>query len=187
MIRDSIRRPRWWLFAWILFTARPADARVFLAKSEALQAAFPGAEKVEPRDVFLTVDQMAQIAELSGAALPSALVTVYEGRHGEETLGYALFETHEVRTMPETLLVVISPAGTVERILMCAFYEPPDYLPPDRWLGTLHGLEDPARAAVGRGIAGITGATLSARAVAGAIRRTLAIHRVCLRLPDGGT
>lgn len=170
-----------------LVAVGPAAARVFLAKSEALEAAFPGADEVVARDVFLTEEQMAQITHLAGEAPASALVSMYEGRRRGAVLGYALFETHEVRTMPETLLVVITPAGAVERVLMCAFYEPPDYLPPDRWLGTLQGLEDPARAALGRGVAGITGSTLSARAVAGAIRRSLAIHQVCKRASAGGS
>lgn len=61
-----------------------------------------------------------------------------------------------------------------------AFHEPPEYMPSTRWLVMLdkRRLTDDLR--VGRAVVGITGATLSARAVVASIRRSLAIYEVLL-------
>ena len=59
-----------------------------------------------------------------------------------------------------------------------AFHEPPDYLPSDRWLDQFPGRGLADDLAVGGGIHGIAGSTLSSRAVARAVRRSLALHRV---------
>jgi hypothetical protein len=95
-------------------------------------------------------------------------------------VGYALFDTHVVRTQPETFVVSLDPRGQVTGLFVCAFYEPLDYLPPDRWLGQFRGRNGSGTLRVGVEIAGITGATLSARAVAGGVRRALAVWKTCL-------
>ncbi|MCJ7726406.1 MAG: hypothetical protein MUP76_08490, partial [Acidimicrobiia bacterium] len=38
-------------------------------------------------------------------------------------------ETHQVRTLPETILIVINPEGRVRGVHMLAFHEPPEYGP----------------------------------------------------------
>jgi len=113
--------------------------------------------------------------------LESDLITVYVGYRGEQVIGYAIFDTHVVRTMPETFLVVLSPAGAVSATYLLAFYEPSEYAPPERWLAQFHDatLSDELR--VGRGIVGITNSTLTSAAVTGGIRRALAIHAVLLK------
>ena len=96
-------------------------------------------------------------------------------------IGFAIFDTHVVRTLPETFLAVLTPQGTVAATHLLAFYEPSEYAPPDRWLAqfTGVGLSDELR--VGRGIVGITGSTLTSEAVTGGIRRALAIYNVLLK------
>jgi hypothetical protein len=58
-----------------------------------------------------------------------------------------------------------------------------EYSPPARWTAQFDGavLNDDLR--VGRGIAGITGSTLTAEAVTGGIRRALAIYDTLLKGP----
>ena len=83
---------------------------------------------------------------------------------------------------PETwgFLVVLDGEGHVEQVVVLAFYEPLDYLPPQRWYDLFMGrsLEDKLR--LGRDVDAITGATLSARAATEGVRRMLAYHRVLL-------
>jgi Na+-translocating ferredoxin:NAD+ oxidoreductase RnfG subunit len=92
-----------------------------------------------------------------------------------------------VRTLPEAVLVVLSPAGAVERVLLLAFHEPPEYAAPERWLRQFHG-RDASTAAwrVGRDLHGITGATLTAHAVTATVRRAVALFDVVIR-PSGGS
>ena len=91
-----------------------------------------------------------------------------------------MLDTHQVRTLAETLLVVLDPTGSIAATYVMAFHEPLEYRPNERWLALLkaRGLSDDLR--VGRAIVGITGATLSARAALGSVRRSLAIYEVLL-------
>lgn len=158
----------------------PASAVVFHARDEALRLAFPDADRTEARDFFLTAAQRADIEKRAQSSLESELLTIYIGWRGDQVLGYAIFDTHTVRTLPETFLAVLDPAGSIVSLRVLAFHEPLDYLPTDRWLQQYQGKSDPAHLRLGHDIAGITGATLSARAVNDGIRRALAIHHVLL-------
>lgn len=160
----------------------PADvqAKVYHARDEALDLAFPGAERVEARDVFLTGEQHDRIEKLSSAPLDTKLVTIYAGWRDGAPAAYAIFDTHTVRTFPETLLVVLSPQGAIQAIHILAFYEPEEYLPARRWLDTLGGARLDNDLQVGRNVTAITGSTLSTRAVTSAVRRALAIWDVAI-------
>jgi hypothetical protein len=174
--------PRVLLLAALLSgVAGPCGAKVFLSRKEALAAAFPTADQVVDRDIFLTRDQVARIEKGSGAKLESELITIYEGKRLGRTIGYAFIDTHVVRTQPETFMVVISPSGMVEGVSMCAFYEPQEYMPPDRWMAQFKGHSDPQRLRVGDSVVGITGSTLTARALTGGVRKAIAIWKVCLQ------
>ena len=161
--------------------ASAASAKVFYAKDEALHLAFPDADKVEARDFFLTPEQRTAIEERAKSKLDSDLLTVYVGQRDGAVQGYAMLDTHTVRTLPETFLVVVSPQGTVAATHLLAFYEPLEYSPPVRWLEQFHDatLTDDLR--VGRGIVAITGSTLTSEAVTGGVRRALAIYDVLLK------
>lgn len=153
-------------------------AGALLATDEALATAFPGAS-VERKTAFLTDAQVAAVRERTGRAPDSKLFAYYEARRDGRIAGWAVVATHVVRTLPEAFLVVLAPDTTVQRVLMLAFYEPPEYRPPDRWLEQFAGRSDDDAKGwrVGRGIHGLTGATLTAHAVTGGIREILAIFR----------
>jgi hypothetical protein len=158
----------------------PGAAIVFYARDEALRLAFPDADRAEPRDFFLTPEQRSEIETRAKAPLESNLLTVYVGHQQGTVVGYAIFDTHVVRTLPETFLIVLTPDGTVAATHVLAFYEPPEYLPGEHWLEQFVGKGAADDLHIGRGIAAITGSTLSSRAVAGGIRRALAIYAVLL-------
>jgi hypothetical protein len=163
--------------------ARPAAATVFLAKDEALALAFPGNDRIEERVVILTDDQKAEVEKRARAKLESQLWTIYVGWKGSDVQGYAVIDSHIVRTLPETFMVVIEPTGTLRRVDVLAFHEPPEYLPTERWIGQFpgHALDDELK--LGAGIQGITGATLSAQAMTAGVRRALALFAVLIQGP----
>jgi len=171
----------------IAMLARSAGATVFLAKDEALALAFPGAERIEERVFILTDAQKAEVERQARAPLESQLWTIHVGWKGAEVLGYAVIDSHVVRTMPETFMVVIDPKGTLRRVDVLAFHEPPEYLPTARWIEQFpgRGLDDDLK--LGAGVQGITGATLSAQAMTAGVRRALALFTVLVRATaDGG-
>lgn len=164
-----------------LAVAVPAPATVFHTRSEALDLAFPEADRVEHHTYVLDAEQARRIEELAGAAPDSRLVRVYRGYRKGDLLGYAFIDVHTVRTLPEAFLVVLSPDGEVESLRLLAFHEPLDYKPTDRWYDQFgrKSLGDGLR--VGRDIHGIVGATLSARATTRGVRRALALYEVVIQ------
>jgi len=160
-----------------LLTPAGAAARVFLTTEEALALAFPGCE-VERRTVYLTEAQQTEARREAGVEIPGALVYPYEATCDGEPGGTAYFDTHRVRTLPETLMIVVDPGGEVRRVEILAFREPPEYIPPEPWYRQFLGEELSDDLRLQGGIRGVTGATLTARATTDAVRRVLAIHRV---------
>ena len=159
--------------------ALPARGVVYLTQDKAIAAAFPAGTTVERKAVFLTEAQLVHARALAGPGIPieSALVTRYTGKDaGGRVVGTAYFDTHRVRTLEETLMVVVGPDGHVARVEILAFGEPPDYLPKRGWLDQFTGRALDGDLGVQRGIRGITGATLSSQAATDAVRRILAIH-----------
>ncbi|HEX4823621.1 MAG TPA: FMN-binding protein [Candidatus Polarisedimenticolaceae bacterium] len=155
-----------------------ARAAVYLTQDKALALAFPEGTKVERQAIFMTDTQLRKArAAAGGVPVESALVTRYTGKDAAgRVVGTAYFDTHRVRTLDETLMVVVGPDAKVARVEILSFGEPPDYLPKHAWLDQFkgHALDDDL--SVKRGIRGITGATLSSQAATDAVRRVLAIH-----------
>ena len=104
-----------------------------VTRDEALAAVFPGAV-VEAERVFLTEQQMAEIAEIAGVEIESGLVARYVATRGNTVMGRAYVDTHVVRTVRESLLISLEADGPVRRVDVTAFLEPPDYLASERWL-----------------------------------------------------
>lgn len=165
----------------------PAAAKVLLSSEEALALAFPGCV-IARETVYLTTAEVDAARDLAGTGLASAVVHPYRARRvqgsaagGEqpdagESCGTAYFDTHRVRTLAETVMVAIDPAGTVARIEVLAFDEPPDYLPRVEWYAQFGGRRLAPETELGRAIRPVTGATLTARATTDAARRSLALH-----------
>ena len=165
------------LLLLFLAAAVPAAAKVFVTVDEALKLAFPGCA-VTRRTAFLKPEQLKRAQELAGAEVPSALVTYYTAAKGGQPAGTAYFDTHRVRTLPETLMIVVDPQGKVGRIEVLSFREPEEYLPRGAWYEQFRGKPLDPDLQLKRGIRPVTGATLTARATTDAVRRVLALHQV---------
>ena len=158
-----------------------AGAKVYLSRQEAIAAAFPDADRIEETTLVIDDDQAKAIESRAKSKLDTRLVTVYTGIRDDRVLGHALIDVHTVRTLPEAFMVVLSPEGAVRSLRMLAFYEPEEYRPPDRWLAQFERERlGPELRLQGR-IHGISGSTLSSRAVTGGVRRALALWEVVLK------
>lgn len=175
------------LFAFAAAAAVPrtAFAQERLTQQEALLLAFPAPLTVERRTAYLTEPQLKRAAELAGSEVTQAVVNYYVGLDSGRVNGVAYFDSHRVRTHGEVLMFVVAPDGTIRRIEVLHFAEPPDYEPPDRWLGLFRGRGLKDDLALKRGIPNMTGATLTSRAVTAAARRVLALHAI-VQQPGGG-
>ena len=160
-----------------LATAPRAGQSTFLTQAEALRLAFPECE-VEKRRVFLSPEQKKRVRELAGTKQESSLAFPYVAKRDGVLVGTAYFDTHRVRTLGETLMIVVDGEGKIRRIEMLAFAEPREYIPRGNWYGQFvgKGLDDDL--SLKRKIRGVTGASMTARATVDCARRVLALHQV---------
>ena len=161
-------------FLLSMFLASAAAARVLLTQEQALALAFPKSVKVTRQKFFLTPQQLAAAKGESGVDFDDQLIVRYAGSDGR----FAYFDTHRVRTMPETIMVVITPDGKVDHVEILSFDEPTDYLPKRRWVDQLNGHKLDRELSLSGAIHPMTGASLSGRAMVNATRKILALHHV---------
>ena len=154
-----------------------ARARVLVTPEEAVREAFAGAP-AEKRTDYLDDAQSAAIAKLAGSPPSSRIVISYRASKEGRSLGTAYFETHLIRTLPESILVVLDPEGRVGKVEILSFDEPDQYLPKKRWMDQFVGRKLDSELSLAKGIRGVTGATLSSRAITQGVRRILATHQV---------
>jgi Na+-translocating ferredoxin:NAD+ oxidoreductase RnfG subunit len=153
---------------------------VYYSKDEAFELAFGAGATVESVPVFLTDEQLAEVEKLAKVKVDSKLFTFFIGRRGDRLVGYAAIDSHVVRTQQETLLVVLSPKGDLTRLEMLAFHEPPEYQSAPRWLEQLYG-HPVNELQLNHNVDGVTGATLSSRAVLDGVRKVMAIYQLALK------
>lgn len=161
----------------LIVVAAEAAAAQGLTRDEALAAVFPGAA-IRGEQVFLTPSQQKQVLVRAAVDVPSALVARYVATRDGKVVGRAYVDTHTVRTKRESLLVSLDGEGQVLRIDVTAFLEPSEYRASDAWLRQYRDRVLDEDLGVNRAIRPMAGATLTARAINGAVRRVLAIDEV---------
>ena len=162
-------------------------ARVLLSREAAFAQAFGPRARVEARTVYLTPEQATRVEQAAGAKLASARVVAYRASVVDSLVGTAYLDTHPVRSQMETIMIVVTPRGAVGAVEVLAFNETDDYLPPPRWLERLDGHALSKDLKPGLAVPSLAGATLTARAVTAALRRTLALHAALAQLaPPAG-
>ena len=166
------------ILACLYFSNSPSESKVFMNREEALKTAFPDADKIEKLELFLNGEQVKEIESLSKSKLESKLFIVYEGKKAGETLGYAIIDTHSLRTMTETVMFVMNADGTLRQAEILAFFEPPEYMAGNNWIALFYGKSAQDSLRLGKDIPVITGATITSDSLAQAVRRALAIFRV---------
>ena len=149
------------------------QAGVYKTQKQALSEVFPGGYERKTR--FLTEEQIRNAEQRSRSRFESKIITYYVGRAADgKRAGMAFFDTHTIRTSREVLFVWIEPSGRLAGSEILAFYEPEDYKVRQGWLDRMNGKDGEDELTVGRDLDGVTGATLTVRALAAAGRRSLA-------------
>ncbi len=178
-------RNRLVVLALALLSAAPLRAGVLLTQKQALDLAFPGGQKVERETAYLTADQVKQAENLGRVKVEQRVWTYYVGRSSAGVTGYAFFETHQVRTMPETFMAVLEPDGAVRSVEILSFMEPDDYKPMPRWLRQFQGKTAAEPPLLHRNLRGQTGASLTSQALSDGVRRVLAVHGIIMDAQKG--
>lgn len=180
---DSIRPILRWAtsFKGALLLSCLAAATLFAetlpGADEAVRKLLPGTSHIREA-LLLNEDEQKVCAEVAGQKSVGALVSRYVVRSKEGLVGYAYLDKHRVRTLPQTLLVALDAEGAIVGVRVLAFHEPAEYMARDGWLKQFVGKTAKDEIRMKKNIDGITGATLTARAVTQSARRVMAVHQV---------
>ena len=139
----------------------------------ALSRLYPNC-KLEKETIYLTKAQKAKIEKLAELKLYSSIYIRYLNSCEGIT---SYIDSHIVRTLNETLVLEVK-KNKLSKIEVIAFYEPPEYKAPKKWINHFSGKELDSKLKLYQGVDGLTGATLTANAVLNASRRILAIDKV---------
>lgn len=161
----------------------PEAVRVYATEAEALAKAFAGADSTWTETWSPDPQQRAAIESTLGWQLvePGFVFHRATGRRGD--LGWALILEEKGRFKPITFLVHIGPDRRVKLVLVMVYRESRgDGVRRQRFLKQFQGseAEDPLR--LNRDVVGVTGATLSSRALAAGVRKALVLTSV--RYPE---
>lgn len=174
------------VLAGLLGPGSTEAAQLRLTQEQALRVAFPEPATIERRTAFLDDGQLERARQLAGPGVEvdQRVVTYYVGLNGSDPAGVAYFDAHRVRTLPEVLMIVVSPSGRIDRVEILRFSEPPEYRAPDSWLDQFSERDLDDGLSLKGSIVNITGATLTARSITDASRRILALHELIRPLDE---
>lgn len=146
---------------------------------QALSKVFSESGKIEKRNAYLTKDQIQAInANLEYKTdEKSTLVTYYVYFEKNQISAYAYIDVGIVRKETETLMIVVGKDGSIRDIEVLQFSEPKDYIPPGLWKKQFQGKSASELKNSKTAIVGITGATLTSKAVTKSVQKVLAIHQ----------
>ena len=152
------------------------DVQVYLTKKQALEIAFPGADKMDREKKWLTAEQKKAIGDLCLQNIKTNRMTFYVGKRDGIPMGYAIID-HEIgKSFPITFMVVLNVDGSVRDVEILVYREPrgwevryPSFM--DQFTGKNADTDY-------RIIHSITGATLSVRAMVKGVSRATAAYKV---------
>lgn len=181
-IRATLRLATSFKIALVLSitTAASLYAGKLPGADEAVRQLLPGGS-YERETYLLNEAERAACVEAAGQEQVGALVTRYVVRNDDGIVGYAYLDKHRVRTLPQTLMVALDANGAVVGIKVLAFREPAEYMAQGGWMEQFRGKTAEDEIRMKKNIDGITGATLTARAVTQCARRVMAVHEVLER------
>ena len=168
----------------LIAASASSSATVFYSKTEAMEMAFGAGAMIESLSLFPDDAQTAKIQQIAKVNLESGMFTFYVGKHQDKILGYAAIKSTQVRTKPETLMIVLTPEGELSKVVTLAFHEPAEYQPPDTWFEKLYK-RPLADMDFNKGVDGISGATLSTRASLTSVRKVMAIYQEMIKNNKG--
>lgn len=165
----------WILLLFFLMLFKP-QAKVFMNFEQALNSVYPGM-KVEKNNVILNELQLEKLRKEYNLDNIQSLWYPYLIYDGQEIKATVYFDKHNVRTLPEVILIAINHKSEVERVEVLSFNEPLEYMPRTKWYHQLTGMSL-TNHQLSRHIHAVSGATLTVKATEKSVKKILAVHEV---------
>ena len=153
----------------------------------ALSNSYPQATSFQKESIYLSKKELKKLNEIAnqgykpGISFKKRFFKRYLAMKQNRLVGYAYLDTHIVRTLYETVLIIIDLKGKISRIQILNFKEPLEYKPSERWLKQYQGRKNPHKLTLQREIVAITGASFTTRSLNRAVKKILILHRYLLR------
>jgi Na+-translocating ferredoxin:NAD+ oxidoreductase RnfG subunit len=167
--------------AAVAIIARPplGWAVVYLSREEALRALIPEAAQFTPQTISFTDAQRQRIESLIGGRFRDAEATFWVAQRDGHPLGYATVLDVIGKEQPITFMVAVAPEGSVRGVQVLTYRESQgSEIRSKRFLAQFVGKTLDAPLRLGRDVHGISGATLSSRSTAFAVKKALALVTV---------
>ena len=149
---------------------------LLLTKKEALEVAFPGADKIKKDRVWLTKEQILAIEEINMFKLVEKRFTFYTGIKNGKPMGSMLIDNIIGKSFPITFMTVLNTDGTVRDVEIMIYRESQGWeVKYDSFLSQFFGKDSSSDR---RKILTITGATLSVNALKLGVYKAMAAYEV---------
>ena len=152
------------------------DLQVYLTKKQALEIAFPGAEKIDKERKWLTEEQKKAIEKMSLLKITENRFTYYVGKKGGKPMGYMVIDHIIGKSFPITFLTVLNVDGTVRDVEIMVYREPRGW--EVRYPSFMSQFFGRNAQTDFREINSITGATLSVRAITKGVKKAVTAYQV---------
>jgi FAD:protein FMN transferase len=149
---------------------------VYLTLGEVLQKAFPEADSVWSETWTPDDDQRKRIERRLGWRLKDRSFEIFQATRENRHMGYAVVDEEIGLYRPITFMVKMGPTGQADGVWIMVYRESRGgEVKRQRFLSQYRGKNVDSPIRLNRDIIGITGATLSVRALNGGVKKMLAV------------
>ena len=154
----------------------PEAVKVYYTETEALDKVFAKADTLWTESWSPTPEERTSLESALGWVVQEEFFLIHRARKGDQELGYALITEEQGRFKPITFIVHVSPTGRVEMVLVMIYRESRgDGVKRQRFLKQFRKKDVEDHLRLNRDIVGVSGATMSSRALAAGVKKVLAV------------
>lgn len=164
------------VFGLVSMTMGYAEGTVDIGKI--IEPFFSKNSTMSKKQFTLSTQARNVLQKKAKARIDSNVIRMYTVKKGKQVEGYAVLVVKKVRTKKTAVLYMIGQNKEIKHIEILIFHEPSEYKPKQAWRDVFEGKKQSDNLYAGKGIPTISGATLSARAIADASRIALAIVEI---------
>lgn len=146
--------------------------------ADIIQPSFPFDVSTTKKQFKLTKKEIKNVQRTAKAKLDSNTIRMYTIKQKKDIVGYAVLIVQTIRTKKAALLYIIDTKESIKNIEIIVFNEPSEFKPNKAWKNIFKGKQQKDNLFAGKGIPTISGATLTASALADASRIALAIVKL---------
>ena len=148
---------------------------IYLTLEQALDKVFARADSTWTESWTPTPEEIADLEMTLGWRVPETEFVFYRGQRKGQDLGVAMVTEEKGRFKPITFIVKVGADGRVENVLLMVYRESRgDGVKRQRFLKQFRKKDVDSGMRLNRDIIGVSGATLSSRALSAGVKRVLA-------------